>query len=744
MKTKPTQLQQNCGFTLIEVFAGIAIVGIISAVLLSVISGTSSNLKQSKLEQDVSRLNTAVKLYTSNGGSLEGVTTAQDVINELKKEANADGQERVVGLRGSMVDNRLEAVLETNAVPRERAVWNSAEKRFVIETSSTGVREFRLNEALASVNYADAERLTRLVYNNVDGWIWETTDFTSVSNSGPSSLPTISAPTLGASGGSGAGNSSKLGTPTISPDSGIHPLSTFPLLVSITKDSADPPDAKIFYSSAPNVWSIYSAPFVVEVGTSIQAYSSNEDPDWDDSDFATASFHTDPEALEIAINTPRNPITYVEAGGAIEPGGYTPVESIPSIMVTLPGGESIPDIYEDSSQFQFYWTYDGSNPLSSPTRVEGIKFVNGYKNKGNNGHGNNTSGTDVSNPAYIKWAEENGVDLTGVVDDEMKPFDTIKYTMVEWDGATLLPIRVVAQSKNPPIVINSAVMSSNIGIKRITLQPPGITFVDDPERGDTVELTKYVDFGDMPIGARIYYTTDGTDPGYDADGNPQSGTLYTGPFDPLLGEGEFVGEAMIVARVYAPEEYTHWFNVSVPSNSHYVVPTWDLTGVATAGFLDSAGELDDSFYDSGSGSWFAWTGSAPDGQSFTDISNRERFGVGQLAFYNGTGYSIGDLGAVDFAVQLDIGGTVSQFDYSIERFTTLNDGNEWENADFIWFNDTESSQKVSLYGVDYSLNLEFGESTTNGNTTAAQFQVQEGETAIANLYGTLISVASWW
>ncbi len=47
-------------------------------------------------------------------------------------------------------------------------------------------------------------------------------------------------------------------------------------------------------------------------------------------------------------------------------------------------------------------------------------------------------------------------------------------------------------------------------------------------------------------------------------------------------------------------------------------------------------------------------------------------------------------------------------------------------------------------GADYYLNLEFGESTSNGQTTLDEFQVQEGQLATAKLYGSLISLGSWW
>ncbi len=80
------------------------------------------------------------------------------------------------------------------------------------------------------------------------------------------------------------------------------------------------------------------------------------------------------------------------------------------------------------------------------------------------------------------------------------------------------------------MVTDSGVISTDIIISRTLLPAPAIIFDDaDTQRGDVVEIEKLVDGGDMPVGARIYYTIDGTDPGDDGNGNPLSGTLYTGP-----------------------------------------------------------------------------------------------------------------------------------------------------------------------------------------------------------------------
>ncbi|MGI9239809.1 MAG: hypothetical protein ACR2RV_03355, partial [Verrucomicrobiales bacterium] len=513
------------------------------------------------------------EVFLSNGGSLTGIGTAQGVITELKRAAAKEMQ--IVGLRGSVVDLRLQAVEETDGEQRERAIWNSGLSKFVINESTSGVREFILNDELADVDYRNVTRSTSLIYNDTDGWVWDTNDFNFATSTGPSSVPTTGGPAFNLDGQAGSANRSKLKAPLVSPGSATLALADFPLEISMAKQEGDPYSTRIYYSVEPNVWVLYTAPFEVEQGTTIQAYTIHEDTKFERSDLASASYDCTPEDLKIVVTVKKNPVTYAEAGGPLEDGDYTPVSPLEPIDVLLDTGTDIPLEYQDSDHFQISWTYDGSNPLTSSTSVDGIKFTNGY---GNNGHGNNFGGIDFSNPAWQQEALESGMtqeeidEVVRLYDLEMKPHDEIGYTIENWDGLTLLPVRVVARSKNANVVTNSMVHSANITVSRMTLPAPNIVFDgDSTRRGDIVEINKVVDGGEMPVGARIYYTTDGTDPGDDGKGNPLTGTLYTGPFDPLLEAGVSL-EANIVARVYPPESYGGWFNVSPPSNSPYSIP----------------------------------------------------------------------------------------------------------------------------------------------------------------------------
>ncbi len=245
-------------FSLVELLAVVATVAIIGSIAVAVINNSGSSIKESKLEQQVSSLNSSIEVFLASGGTLSGIDTAQGVLTELKRSAANELQ--VVGMRGGSVDLRLQAIEESEAELRDRAIWRADLNKFIIAKSGTGVREFVLNEALAAVNYENVARDTPLVYNDANGWVWETRDFNFVASTGPSSLPTTDAPALGVGGGGGSANGSRLNPPVISPGSGSLALASFPLQVSISKHAADPEGTSLFVSTRPGTWTLYEGP----------------------------------------------------------------------------------------------------------------------------------------------------------------------------------------------------------------------------------------------------------------------------------------------------------------------------------------------------------------------------------------------------------------------------------------------------------------------------------------------------
>ncbi len=215
MENIQTKQDRRRAFSLIELLAVVAAGAVIVSIGFAVISNTRSSIKDTKLEQEVSSLNTAIEVFLSSGGSLSDIDTAQGVLTELKRAAANEMQ--VVGLRGSAVDVRLQAVEERNGELRERAIWMADLGKFVLAESGSGVREFVLNDELAEVDYSNVARNTSLIYNDADGWVWETNEFNLVTNTGPSSVPTVGGPAFNVDGQAGSANRSKLKSPVDQP-----------------------------------------------------------------------------------------------------------------------------------------------------------------------------------------------------------------------------------------------------------------------------------------------------------------------------------------------------------------------------------------------------------------------------------------------------------------------------------------------------------------------------------------------
>jgi hypothetical protein len=92
-----------------------------------------------------------------------------------------------------------------------------------------------------------------------------------------------------------------------------------------------------------------------------------------------------------------------------------------------------------------------------------------------------------------------------------------------------------------------------------------------------VEIDLDSETGEIPAGSRVYYTTDGTDPGEGTSApTASSATLYKGPFLVQQPDGQ-----PIKARVYGPDGTDQWFDASAESEI-----VWPL--VVTIGFTMDA------------------------------------------------------------------------------------------------------------------------------------------------------------
>ena len=156
---------------------------------------------------------------------------------------------------------------------------------------------------------------------------------------------------------------------------------------------------------------------------------------------------------------------------------------------------------------------DGSDPLTSSTAVEGDPFTDGF------------------------------------------PGQEVPFGISDWGSDDVMVVMIAAKSLDRDIVEDSDVMEYPLGRDRVQLPAPAV-IVD--ATAETVDLQIDPSTDVVPLGARIYYTQDGSDPGVAGNGEPLAGTLFNGvPFSPSTS-------VTVTGRTYAPAAFTEWF---LPSES---------------------------------------------------------------------------------------------------------------------------------------------------------------------------------
>jgi len=204
---------KSSGFSLLEILVVVAAVGILAAIAFWSTSNTTEAVKQTKLDADVAAVNGAIKIYIANGGSLDGVTDPQAILNKLKTKLSDAAADKFNGFKNAMIDKRMSVEMLSageagSSTPR--AIWNSSESRFEVATSgANGVARFYMDESLAGTDYGTEVRENssgELNANN--GWIWVYNDQAAQDGSAPTAIPLPGSSAGGGGGGAGAGGGS--------------------------------------------------------------------------------------------------------------------------------------------------------------------------------------------------------------------------------------------------------------------------------------------------------------------------------------------------------------------------------------------------------------------------------------------------------------------------------------------------------------------------------------------------------
>ena len=405
----------------------------------------------------------------------------------------------------------------------------------VVRQGDPGVEGFRMNKAriLTTPIFENRQVALRLSKNGT--WVWDyiDTDNGNPNTFGPVNVGSTSPFPFGLP--NTPASPLALNPPSFSAGGGTYPLADFESFPVTLSDPNPPGAAQIFCTTDGTNWTLYQGEtFMLAPDDTIQALAVTLDPDtWADSPIQINDYTADPVQLAISLGIPKNPVTYPEVGGAMVPGGSASASPVGPITVTLDNFADVPNRYQNSDSFNVLWSYDGSDPLVSASGSGGT-FANGFGGA------------------------------------------SIDYSLGKWGMNSMLPIRVIAKSLDTGILANSEETGAEISVDRIALRQPlsDLNATGSYTSNQQVSLSPVSTFGDLPQGWRIYYTTDGTDPGYADSGEPLRGSLYTGAFDLFSGSGT---SANINARVYGPSGYGHWFVPSPlwsASLTRWDVPHW--------------------------------------------------------------------------------------------------------------------------------------------------------------------------
>ena len=406
------------GFSLLELLIVVAALSSVAAVGFTSLSGTDRAVKSTKLRQDVSALNTAVRAYLMSGGDLSGVNSGSAVIAKLKTTTTAASRSRIAGLRGTMLDLRLRGVSSSDSGVA-KAVWDPAKKSFVIQSSGSGFSEFVLDPAAVPATLVEESRTPSLPLDSSDNWIWAFKEQQAAGSAPRAGTSGVATPVVAAAV---TPSISVLQAPGFSKPSGLYPFDAFKpdLKVSLVDRNAAN-SAETYYSVSNGAWVRWNGkPLSIPraLATELRAHSAPLDPDrYEQSAVNSALYETiffGGNSTGVFSNPQGDPGLASNLAGSLLTGGVlTPLTS-PDFSWGSPGadfrvpnslsfsGKSFtgiaPEQVFELGTFSYYngSTYAGTNAtsvklnvilnLTTPGVVENLPFTFNLLSTPNAGH----------------------------------------------------------------------------------------------------------------------------------------------------------------------------------------------------------------------------------------------------------------------------------------------------------------------------------------------------------------------
>ncbi|MDG2124439.1 MAG: hypothetical protein P8J87_12110, partial [Verrucomicrobiales bacterium] len=494
------KMKQN-GSSLPEALIVVALMGGIAVVATIGMKHVSEEAKSKDLRKDIASLNRAVGVYLASGGSLmnplganlpEGVTTEEVILQKLKTTADSVQAEEINGFRGSMIDLRMTPVVhrEDDGEPQDvLIVWNQSTQRFEIDgTARVGVKKFAYDE-LGSEEAREEVRSAFMKLAKVDDLIWDHAAQTIEVGDGPTYIGST-----GGYGGSGGftpegPNQLKLDQPSYSQPGGLYGLKEFDKSITI----ANPNPAgtsQVVYSTNGGAWQTYQGETItIPLDSTLDAQAISIDPDhWIDSDMADGVYDGEPVQLDIEIETPQDSYSYAQVGGELIDSGSSPLPSAPDpALVRISNVQDYPVWLLEEAQVKAMWGRNDETFGNAPTGQIG-------------GH----------------WSS--------VLNSSSPDFE-VDITIGHWTSEGLVLTAKGKSESGSKYVIESEIEAKTLVIDRTQLRSP----VASIEGGiyttnEMVQFRRDHEFGDTPKGARMFVTTDGSDP-LGTDGNPHEGAI---------------------------------------------------------------------------------------------------------------------------------------------------------------------------------------------------------------------------
>ncbi|MEM9479449.1 MAG: FN3 associated domain-containing protein [Verrucomicrobiota bacterium] len=505
MRNLPAQPDRRVhrGFSFLEVLFGLALLSSIVAFGITFYGNFRTNTLQQNLTRDVATINSAIRIYEANGGDLSGVSNVDDVLDQLKRTSS--NKHMIAGLAGSMIDKRI-STLPSVEDGKQRAVWNPATRRLELSSSGPGIQQFILCDEAGKESYGSEHRDVSLELASVEDWIWDYKKSNHASVGVANEVPEISSSTVSPS----ATASGTLRAPSFSVEGRDYHKDEYDLEVELA--NPNPTGSSIVrYSISGGSWIDYAGEVIkVAPNSSIDAYAASLHSIWQDSEREFEFYSVASSELDLGMAYSKPSYTYKDLGGK---------------MIGV----------------------DGSGHVAPPgiLRILNAPAFTGI--------------ADGVSSSFMVRAAANGVEYSGP--EFLSGQASLPLTVDSFGSGDLVSVQASGYSVTAPaemVVIEKTISAASTELLQPRLverpRPDGLFVYGE----HYVEIALDTESGEIPDGARIYYTLDGSDPGdVNDEPNAYEFTLYTGPFLVNQPDGQ-----PIKARVYSPNGAKQWFSTS--------------------------------------------------------------------------------------------------------------------------------------------------------------------------------------